>query len=242
MLISHVHIFSCSSRVVNLFSDAVTKYLSLHKKLFNIAFKPKYHFILHYVRIMLQYGPLNTMSSIRFEAKHKELKHYAKVITSRINPSYTLALKHQLRLCHRFVCNEGFSNRLVHEVKVTKFVEVLEYLDLKNILCQEIIHDDLVTVSWAVVNGTRYEVNNVVCTNIYDRSFGKIQYIMLDKKKEVYFVLVKLSTLSFNRHKSAYQILKQDQCFFIKQNDLIDYHVYFITNKNYIFCENLFEL
>lgn len=52
------------------------------------------------------------MSYIRFEAKHKKFKQNAKIVTSRKNPSYTLALKHQLQLANRFISNKGLENRL----------------------------------------------------------------------------------------------------------------------------------
>lgn len=185
---------------IDIFDQLVFNYLSLHKQLFNIAFKPKHHNLLHYSNIMKKYGPLNLMSSIRFEAKHKQLKNYAKVTTSRINPSYTLALRHQLKLCHRFVCADGFSDRIQHD-KISKFSEVFNYRDIENVLHSEIIHDkNLDCVSWIIINGTRYEINNIICTDIYERLFGKIRNIILNQNKEIFFLLAKLSTLSFNYH------------------------------------------
>jgi len=138
------------------------------------------------LNIMKKYGPL--MSSIRFEAKYRQLKNCAKVITSWTNPSYILALKHQLKLCHRFVCANGFLNRLQHDAKIIKFTEISEYLDIKNALHSEIIYNDVNTVSWTIVNGTRYEINNIVCANVYDRSFRKIWHIILNEKKEIFFL------------------------------------------------------
>lgn len=44
----------------------------------------------------------------KHKAKHKELKATAKVITSRCNPSYTLAIKQQLLLNYRFISRKGF--------------------------------------------------------------------------------------------------------------------------------------
>ncbi|EZA46632.1 hypothetical protein X777_04173 [Ooceraea biroi] len=130
LLLKKIVNISCShfltSKCIDLFHLAVSKYLSLHKKLFNIAFKPKHHILLHYAKIMKKSGPL--MSSIRFEAKHRQLKNYAKVITSRTNPSYTLAHKHQLKLCYRFVCAKGFSNRLQHDARLIKFTEIQNIL------------------------------------------------------------------------------------------------------------------
>lgn len=243
LLIKKIVNISCShfltSKCIDSFHLVVSKYLTLHKKLFNIALKPKHHFLLHYAKIMKKYGPL--MSSFRFEAKHRQLKNYAKVITSRVNSPYTLALKNQLKLCYRFVCAEGFLNCLQHDAKIIKLTDISEYFDIKDALHPELIHNDLNTVSWAIVNGTRYEINNIICTNIYDRSFAKIRHIILNKR-EIFFLLLKLSTLSFNPHKNAYKISDQNQFFCIKHKDLIDYHVYFESNDNYIFCENFFEL
>ncbi|KAL0100519.1 hypothetical protein PUN28_019669 [Cardiocondyla obscurior] len=122
-------------------------------------------------------GPL--MSSIRFEAKHHQLKNYAKVIISRTHAPYTLALKHQLKLCYRFVCQERVFNRLQHD-KIMKLTEISEYFDIKNVLHSKICNNlNLNSVSWTIVNGTRYEIN-IVCTNIYDRSIGQIQHIILN--------------------------------------------------------------
>lgn len=230
-----------TSDCINLFHTVVCKYLSLHKTLFHSKFKPKHHNLLHYSRIMKKYGPLNSMSCIRFEAKHKQLKSFAKVTSSRLNPSYTLALKHQLNLCYRFVCAEGFSYRFQHNTKVSKLTEVSDYLIIKNVLHVDMVHDDLYIVSWVEIHGTRYETNNVICTNIYERSFGKIRYIICNERKELLFVCEQLSVLSFNRHKSAYKILENKQLFYIKQKDLVDYKVYFLSHDNYIFCENLFN-
>lgn len=123
-----------TSDCINLFQTVVEKYLSLHKILFHSTFKPKHHNLLHYSRIMKKYGPLNSMSTIRFEAKHKQLKSFSKVTSSRLNSSYTLAVKHQLNLCYRFVCAEGFLYRFQHNTQVSKLFEISDYLSIKNVL------------------------------------------------------------------------------------------------------------
>ena len=47
---------------------------------------------------------------MRFEAKHKEGKIAAHVITSRVNLPLTLAKRYQLKLCDRFLNNRGFTD------------------------------------------------------------------------------------------------------------------------------------
>lgn len=95
---------------------------------------------MHYSKIIKKYGLLNLVSSIRFEAKHKQLKSYAKA-TLRLNPSYTFAFK-QLELC-RFVYADGFSDHFQHDTKIFKFSEVFDYYNIKNVLHPEIMYDNL---------------------------------------------------------------------------------------------------
>jgi len=97
---------------ISLLRKLISEHHKLYINLFDDTLKPKHHLLLHYPRIMQQRGPLKQMSSIRFEAKHKELKQTANAITSRKNPAYTLAVKHQLQLNYRFILNRGFENRL----------------------------------------------------------------------------------------------------------------------------------
>lgn len=112
------------------FNSLTHDYVSLNLKLFKTSLKVKHHQLLHYPRIMKTFGPLHNMSSIRYEAKHKQLKENSKVVSSRKNASYTLALKHQLQLCFRFVRNEGFSQRITYGSYISniKMFYIHEYL------------------------------------------------------------------------------------------------------------------
>ena len=62
--------------------------------------KPKFHFAIHYKRVILQSGPLAHLSCMRFEAKHQYLKTYANAMKSRVNVIFSLATKNQLDFCH----------------------------------------------------------------------------------------------------------------------------------------------
>jgi len=75
----------------------------LYLKLFGIGLKPKHHHMVHYPFIIQNSGPLSIFSSMRYEAKHKELKDAANAITSRKNIKCTLSLKQQLQLSYRFL-------------------------------------------------------------------------------------------------------------------------------------------
>lgn len=79
----------------------ITEYNSLFIEIFNDNLRPKYHILTHYVNIIKKMGPVNALSSMRFEAFHKIGKTNAHIVTSRVNLLQTLSLLYQLRVCHR---------------------------------------------------------------------------------------------------------------------------------------------
>jgi len=68
-------------------------YISEHNKLYISFFgdlKPKHHFLTHYPRIIEKIGPPHYLLSMRFEAKHKDLKLNAQNCKNRVNLLFTL--------------------------------------------------------------------------------------------------------------------------------------------------------
>lgn len=58
-----------------LLKSLIEEHHSLYLKVFNSqTLKPKHHIITHYPEIMTRVGPLNNISSMRFEAKHRNFK------------------------------------------------------------------------------------------------------------------------------------------------------------------------
>lgn len=136
-------------------------------------------------------GPLKYLSCMRFEAKHKEIKQNAKVVTSRRNPSYTLTLKHQLKLTYRFIKNKGFENRFsVGVVLKDKLTQLDNYNNFKNALSED-INENYFPVSWLNINGIVYKPGMIieVDTDGIFRFFGHIQYIMiLNNDQHIYYI------------------------------------------------------
>lgn len=93
-----VFLHAVNRQIIDLLEVLVFEYLSLHGKLFPNSLKYKHYNLLHYPRIMRTYGSLKNMTCIRFEAKHLEIKENSKICKTRVNPSFTLSLKHQLQL------------------------------------------------------------------------------------------------------------------------------------------------
>ncbi|EZA46913.1 hypothetical protein X777_00712, partial [Ooceraea biroi] len=71
---------------------------------------PKFHFMVHYWRIIHNYGPLRNFWCMRFEGKHATGLQTARNSASRINLTQTIAIDHQLRLTYRLSSDEIFKN------------------------------------------------------------------------------------------------------------------------------------
>lgn len=71
-----------------------TLYLSLTKD----SLKPKFHNLVHYHTALKKYGPIVSLWSMRFEAKHRVFKMASNVSCNRKNITLSLTIKHQLQL------------------------------------------------------------------------------------------------------------------------------------------------
>ena len=81
--------------------------------LVNVTLKPKHHFILHYLLIILLCGPLIHMWSMRHEGLNKYMKMYTDVSTSRVNLSLSLAKKFQIMFASFL---DKYNNQVVKEI------------------------------------------------------------------------------------------------------------------------------
>lgn len=91
----------------------------------HITLKPKHHYMLHYSQVMRNVGPLWFVCCLRWEAKHKPFKQAARATNSRRNLPLTLAIKHQLNICARFLSKRSFDDKL--------FLRVSEDFNVTNI-------------------------------------------------------------------------------------------------------------
>lgn len=94
---------SVTDSTEDLLENLINEHHMLYIDLFGETLKPKHHLMLHYPRIMKIVGPLRSLWSMRFEAKHRPLKQYARAISSRINVCNSIAIKQQLMLCNLFI-------------------------------------------------------------------------------------------------------------------------------------------
>ncbi|GBL85238.1 hypothetical protein AVEN_222713-1 [Araneus ventricosus] len=86
---------------VSYLSHLIQDHHNLLKEIFpTVKLAPKFHFLVHYPRLILAFGPLTCSWSMRFEAKHLYFKHVAQSIKNNRNLPYSLAKRHQQLQCY----------------------------------------------------------------------------------------------------------------------------------------------
>ncbi|XP_066600979.1 uncharacterized protein [Prorops nasuta] len=199
---------SYSEGTTNLLKIILSEHHALYLELFGERLKPKHHFLLHYPRLMQKMGPPKYISSLRFEAKHKSFKDSAKVITSRKNIAYTLALKQQLQLNFRLMTNKGFEKAILIGPTLNENLNDLQS-NTNSQLAFFLKNVDYTTQSWISIDGVLYKPNMILKVNIDDlfSYFGQIKNILVERKSSnVHFVLRKLITVRFSLHLYAFEV------------------------------------
>lgn len=149
------------------FSHELLEYLDnlieLHNQtfitLFNETLKPKFHFLLHYVRIIKKIGPPILVSSSKYEAKHRDAKIICNTISCRIQLLLSVATRCQLKSCFRYSSKIGFDDKISYS-KYTR----CRNEDLNNF-----------SVDWYEMNGVKYKVGMAIIHS-FDRSHEPVFY------------------------------------------------------------------
>ena len=84
---------------VHFLSDMITHFLEMYFTQFDVSVTPKSHFLTHYGRQKLHFGPLIHCWTMRFEGKHNYFKELANRTKNRKNICKSLAYRHQYQQC-----------------------------------------------------------------------------------------------------------------------------------------------
>ncbi|CAH0560966.1 unnamed protein product [Brassicogethes aeneus] len=196
-------------------------------KLFHTTLKPKYHFALHYPSIIKNLGPPRYFSSIRYEGFHRISKTNAHIVTSRINLAYTVAIKHQLKLCYRLYTETGLCNNFESSAKYSIEQLGLEY---KNVLATSSNNTTLYYLKWCKSNGIMYKPGQILFTNYStvnnEPVFEKIHIICVNSRNDVGFIVSPIETIGYCRHFQSYKVFDNFQ----------DNHLSLITSIDNLMC------
>ena len=100
-----------SKTILTYLQFLIEQFLQNFIELFPNNLTPKFHFMLHYARLINENGPLRYLWCMCFEAKHLYFKKLASFIRSFKNIGYSLAKQHQLRQCWEMASSDFFNEK-----------------------------------------------------------------------------------------------------------------------------------
>lgn len=198
----------------NTLENLIEKHHNMYLTLFNLNLKPKHHFLVHYPHILRKIGPVVGLSTLRYEAKHRQSKVCANTVSSRVNITKTLAIKHQLNFSNRLVRQIGFKDQKQFDMKINKTPtdigsNLKEICDRDKVLFDNFKNSHI--ISKYQHENRIYKQGQFICTSFDDDSlpmFASIKHILINSKDEIYFLCESFETLNFNEHFFAYEILE----------------------------------
>lgn len=113
---------SVEEKDLNDLEENIRVHLENLSKCFEVELIAKHHFITHYSNVIRAMGPLVSMSTMRFESKHKTLKKIANETCNYVNLTKTMATKHQQMVS---VINDSYTDKFTHG-KTSKLIDAFQ--------------------------------------------------------------------------------------------------------------------
>lgn len=155
----------------------------------NEKLRPKHHFLKHYPKLILQFGPLIRLWTLRFESKHCYFKRCVKSAQNFKNVCQTLSEKHQLLQAYKQA-----SPYFQSVVEVTRSIPLIPDSYNPDIqkamkMCQ--IGENTEVSLEVTIKGTQYKKGHYVVLGVCDNGllFGEIQLMIVNPCTRVYFIV-----------------------------------------------------
>lgn len=205
-------------------SVLISEYLDSRSKVFKThPLKPKHHYLCHYPELIVCFGPLIRLWTLRFESKHTYFKQCARKLHNFKNLCATLAERHQYLQAY-LSAGHFFPPEVVAE-RVTDFYHN-DYSDKIRQCISDRFQPYNTTATHVVrVKGTLYKRN--MCVPLHQTEeglvIGKIELILIHNSSNVYFV-VDLHHTECLIDEGVYLITQQRMYACVNQHSLWDYY------------------
>lgn len=175
-------------------------------------FIPKYHFLIHYPRIVEFMGPLYWQWCMKYEMKHNFFKRSAHIVCNFVNLPFTMAMRHQFY--QAFVSLSCRNQKDVFEVISGDTVQVSRLEAATDIASFFGVRLDSTTFTSSKVSycGTEYSIGDIVVLEIINfvPQFGLIMHCVFMNSK--WFLVVQSFTTShFDKHYHCYVCNKNNK-------------------------------
>uniref|UniRef100_A0A8D8Z1A7 C2H2-type domain-containing protein n=3 Tax=Cacopsylla melanoneura TaxID=428564 RepID=A0A8D8Z1A7_9HEMI len=203
----------------NAISELCSGFLTVSKS----PLPPKFHFLTHYPRMFLKYGPLTQIWTMRFEAKHKVMKVAARASSNKMNICKTIAIRNQLSLNGLFRDEEPFN---FQETGLKRKISTTISLKMKDLFSVSDSFDKTHwSIKWVKINGVLFKEFSVILVDIDVASENPVfaQVINLfveDSSKKILFYAHQFKTSDFDPHYFAFQVCPTYEPVLVKFDDL----------------------
>ncbi|XP_034238081.1 uncharacterized protein LOC117643344 [Thrips palmi] len=218
--------------------ELILLYLDLRKECFpDVPLRPKHHYLAHACLMILLFGPLKNIWSLRFESKHCFFKRAVRSAKNFINVLKSLTFRHELYQCYlrsgaRARCSIVANSS--SDFSPSMYSEELQLAMSECDLPPEV--EECTSVS---VKGTDYRKGHIVVLgqDSYqcNEEMGRI-LIILHCDDAVFFVVEVLEVV-FVPHIRAYKLGQKVGYKCVKQSNLLSYyahHTYKLHDGNFV--------
>lgn len=187
--------------------DLIEEHHKMHVTLFG-DLKPKHHFLLHYVRIIRQNGPVAKISTLRFESKHRVIKAIVNSMSSNKDIPLTVGSRIQLSLLE--------TSSMEFEERYTTLGAEQEEDDTKIHFLFNNKKKCHIKIS---VNGFDYSEGTVIVYKISKSGpqFGKIEKLFA-VDDQIHFRFIPFKTIGFSCHYFGYSVVLDES-----RRDMVEY-------------------
>ncbi|XP_034255349.1 uncharacterized protein LOC117653653 [Thrips palmi] len=200
---------------------------------------PKAHFGAHYADLILRFGPLIRLFTLRFESKHVFFKRVADACNNFINITKTLAHKYMYRFAYDNT-SEILPDDLEYDTSKSLNLN-LETLPEEMIasLPEDLNYEDFETIPKVIFHSVAYQIGDIMildkADNALDLKIGKIAVICVDQSR-VHFILQEI--IAVNSLNGFYTLDQKVSGYSIKELEMLpDYYplpVYIHENRECI--------
>lgn len=161
----------------------IEEYLHSRKQAFpHHQLKPKHHYMSHYPELIIQFGPLIRLWTLRFESKHTYFKQCSRKLHNFKNVCSSLAERHQL--LQAYISADSLFPPVIVVEKATAFFSS-DYNDSirESVANYDFGPENTLSAHEATVKGTKYQKNMYVVISKDEDGLevGKIKMILAHK-------------------------------------------------------------
>lgn len=202
----------------------IQEYLEARMCLFpESPLKPKHHFLRHYPELILKFGPLIRVWTMRFESKHSYFKRCARNLKIFKNPCLTLSERHQM--FQAYLATGGGCNQILQVKDSCTFYPSLYSDAIKHAVREFGFSENDTTASTDIqYKGTSYKKGHfLVSKNDESMEFGELLIIII-KNQAVYFVM-EVHECAYHSEYHLYSVTKESTTFqCLNINNLVDFY------------------